>query len=165
MATVRPAALLRTGAVTSLRDAVDCPVTEVVQLRDLDEFENSPRLSGENPEHTRRLAEVTNPLPPILVHRPTMTVIDGLHRMRAALLRGEQTITAQFFVGDAETAFLLAVENNVAHGLPLTLCERKAAAMRLIAMFPDRSDRSIAASSGISDKTVAGLRSSAENLQ
>jgi hypothetical protein len=144
-------------------DAANCPVIEVVQLRDLHEFENSPRLSGENSEHTRRLAEVADPLPPIVVHRPTMRVIDGLHRVRAAQLRGEQTIKVHFFVGDDDSAFLLAVEANMAHGLPLSLCERKAAAVRLIAMFPDRSDRSIAASAGISDKTVASLRSSAEN--
>ena len=93
----------------------------------------------------------------------TMRVIDGLHRMRAAQLRCAQTIEAQFFTGDDDAAFLLAVEANIAHGLPLSLSERKAAAVRLIAMFPDRSDRSIAASAGISDKTVAGLRSSAEN--
>jgi hypothetical protein len=137
---------------------------EVIVIRiDAHEFENSPRLSGENSEHTRRLAEVADPLPPIVVHRPTMRVIDGLHRVRAAQLRGEQTITVHFFVGDDDSAFLLAVEANMAHGLPLSLCERKAAAVRLIAMFPDRSDRSIAASAGISDKTVASLRSSAEN--
>ena len=152
--------LLHSGA-----DAVSRPVIEVVDLRDLNEFEDSPRLSGENSEHTRRLAEVADLLPPIVVDRRTMRVIDGLHRMRAAELRGAQTIEAQLFTGDDDAAFLLAVEANVAHGLPLSLSERKAAAVRLIAMFPDRSDRSIAASAGISDKTVAGLRSSAENPQ
>ena len=138
-------------------------VSEVVDLVDLNEFENSPRLSGENSEHTRRLAEVADVLPPIVVHRPTMRVIDGLHRMRAARLRGDQTIEVQYFTGDDDAAFLLAVEANTAHGLPLSLSERKAAAVRLIAMFPDRSNRSIAASAGISDKTVANLRSSAES--
>jgi ParB-like chromosome segregation protein Spo0J len=162
MANARPAAPLRPGAVTSLLDAANRPAIEAVDLRDLNEFANSPRLSGENPEHTRRLAEVADPLPPIVVHRPSMRVIDGLHRMRAAQLRGDYTIKAEFFTGDDDSAFLLAVEANMAHGLPLSLCERKAAAVRLIAMFADRSDRSIAASAGISDKTVAGLRSSAE---
>lgn len=137
-------------------------VIETVDLRDLDEFGFSPRLSGEQAQHTRRLAEIADVLPPIVVHRPTMRVIDGIHRMRAAQLRGEQTIKVQFFTGDDHAAFLLAVEANIAHGLPLALPERKAAAARLIVMFPDRSDRSIAASAGISDKTVARLRSSAE---
>ena len=163
MATARPPVPLRPGAVTSLLDAANRPAIEVVDLRDLKEFENPPRLSGENPEHTRRLAEVADSLPPIVVHRPSMRVIDGLHRMRAAQLRGEYTIKAEFFTGDDDSAFVVAVEANMAHGLPLSLCERKAAAVRLIAMFPDRSDRSIATSAGISDKTVAGLRSSAEN--
>jgi hypothetical protein len=46
-------------------DADGRPVIEVVVLRELNEFENSPRLSGENSEHTRRLAEVAIVLPPI----------------------------------------------------------------------------------------------------
>ena len=146
---------------TSLHNGADAdnrPVIDTVDLRDLNEFEHSPRLSGENLEHTRRLAEVADVLPPIVVHRPTMRVIDGLHRIRAAQLRGEQTIKLQFFTGGDDAAFLPAVEANIAHGLPLALSERKAAAVRLIAMFPDRSDRSIAASADISDKTVASLR-------
>ena len=53
--------------------------------------------------------------------------------MRAAQLRGEQTIPVQFLTGDDDTPFLLAVEGNVAHGLPLSLSERKAAAVPLIA--------------------------------
>jgi ParB-like chromosome segregation protein Spo0J len=144
-------------------EADNLPAIEVVDLRSLNEFESSPRLSGENLEHTRRLAEVADLLPPIIVHRQTMKVIDGLHRMRAAQLRGEQTIRVQFFTGDDAAAFLLAVEANIAHGLPLSLSERKAAAVRLIAMFPDRSNRLIAASAGVSDKTVASLRSTAES--
>ncbi|WP_442785254.1 hypothetical protein [Amycolatopsis sp. H20-H5] len=96
-----------------------------------------------------------------------MTVIDGLHRSQAAHLRGERTIRARFFDGTPEAAFLLSVEANRCHGLPLSLSERKAAAATLITMFPDRSDRSIAGSAGLSDKTVAKLRrgGSAENPQ
>ncbi|MGH3170772.1 MAG: ParB N-terminal domain-containing protein [Trebonia sp.] len=54
----------------------------------------SPRRSGENREHARLMAESGNPLPPILVHGPTMRVIDGAHRLRAAKLRGEREIEA-----------------------------------------------------------------------
>lgn len=133
----------------------------LVNLRSL-RFANSPRLSGENVEHTRRLAEIGDPLPPIIVHRQSMRVLDGLHRVRAAQLRGQQTINASFFSGDDAAAFLLAVEANVTHGLPLSLPERKLAAARLVDSFPDRSDRSIATSTGLSDKTVAAVRSSAE---
>ncbi|MCA1219630.1 ParB/RepB/Spo0J family partition protein [Streptomyces sp. 8L] len=126
-------------------------------------FGRSLRIPEEDTEHTRALAEIAAELlPPIIVHRPTMTVIDGLHRSRAALLRGENVIRARFFDGTAEEAFLLSVRANRAHGLPLSLSERKAAAARLITMFPDRSDRCIAGAAGLSDKTVARLRSTSE---
>src|SRR5947199_10633529 len=51
---------------------------------------DSPRVAGENPEHVQLLAAARN-LPPILVHRSTMRVIDGMHRLRAARLRGDET--------------------------------------------------------------------------
>jgi ParB-like chromosome segregation protein Spo0J len=126
---------------------------------------DSPRLSGEDTAHTRRLAESTTALPPILVHRATRRVIDGMHRLRAAVLNGRDKIEVEFFDGSEETAFLLAVERNVAHGLPLSLAERRAAAERIIVAHPERSDRAIAASAGLSDKTVAAIRrrSTSEN--
>ncbi|MES9592109.1 ParB N-terminal domain-containing protein [Streptomyces sp. NPDC007076] len=142
----------------------DRPEVAEVDLRGL-RFGVSPRFREEDVEHTRALAEIAAELlPPIIVHRPSMTVVDGLHRSRAALLRGEHTIRARFFDGTPEEAFLLSVRANRAHGLPLSLFERKAAAARLITMFPGRSDRSIAASAGLSDKTVARLRRSTADL-
>jgi hypothetical protein len=41
---------------------------------------DTPRLEGENLEHIKTLAEVEASWPPILVHRQTMRVIDGMHR-------------------------------------------------------------------------------------
>ena len=55
---------------------------------------DSPRLAGENLEHVQLLAVVQG-LPPILVHRSTMRVIDGMHRLRAAKLRGDETIAVR----------------------------------------------------------------------
>lgn len=128
-------------------------------------FDLPLRESGENAEHTRRLVEVADALPPVLVHRQTMTVIDGSHRVRAAQMRGERFVAVRFFNGTEAEAYLAAVEANVTHGLPLTLSERKAAALRLIELFPQRSNRMIALSSGLSDKTVSDLRSTAESPQ
>src|SRR5437763_15349138 len=54
----------------------------------------SPRANGEDPDHVRTLAATVNPLPPIVVHRPSMRVIDGLHRVAAARLRGDTRIPA-----------------------------------------------------------------------
>ncbi|HEX9335644.1 MAG TPA: streptomycin biosynthesis protein, partial [Pseudonocardiaceae bacterium] len=119
---------------------------------------DSPRLAGENTEHTRRLADSDDYLPPILVHRPTGWVIDGAHRVRAAILRGQTRIAAQFFDGPMDAAFVLAVRGNIAHGLPLSPADRRAAAERIVRSHPRWSDRAIAAATGLSDKTVRAIR-------
>jgi ParB-like chromosome segregation protein Spo0J len=118
----------------------------------------SPRLAGENLSHVQTLAQTDVRLPPILVHRQTMQVIDGMHRLRAAQQRGEQTVEVQFFDGDENEAFAAAVQANVAHGLPLTLADRKAAATRIIAGQPHRSDRWIADVAGLAPGTVGAIR-------
>ncbi|NQE91214.1 ParB N-terminal domain-containing protein [Nocardia terpenica] len=119
----------------------------------------SPRSNaGTNTNHVRVLAEVGSPLPAIIVHRPSMRVIDGAHRLQAARAMKKRTIEVKFFDGTEADAFVLAVQANVAHGLPLSLAERKAAARRLIASHPGWSDRLIADAAGLSHKTVGALR-------
>ncbi|MFE6052613.1 transcriptional regulator [Kitasatospora sp. NPDC056446] len=118
----------------------------------------SPRTEGVDEEHVARLASVEDRLPPILVRRSDLAVIDGMHRLQAARARGEQTIEVEFFDGSDGDAFLRAVEANVAHGLPLTLRDRRAAAARIIATHPQMSDRAVAKASGLSAKAVAGIR-------
>jgi hypothetical protein len=119
---------------------------------------DSPRSSGVDVEHARVLAETDLTSVPIIVHRWTMRIIDGAHRVRAAALRGETEISARFFSGDETDAFVLAVRANIAHGLPLSLAERKAAAARIVASHPHWSDRRIASLTGLAAKTVAGVR-------
>lgn len=119
---------------------------------------DSPRISGENPEHVEALAAAATPLPPIIVHRPTMRVIDGMHRLQVAKLRGQSHISARFFDGPEADAFVLAVETNITHGLPLSLADRKRAAARIVASHPQWSDRMIASVAGISAGTVTEIR-------
>jgi ParB-like chromosome segregation protein Spo0J len=119
---------------------------------------DSIRVDGEDDRHVQALAEFEGKLPPILVHRATMRVIDGMHRLRAAQLRGQDKIRVHFFEGDPESAFILAVRVNTAHGLPLTLADRRAAAARIVALKPQWSDRVIASVTGLSAKTVGVLR-------
>jgi len=119
---------------------------------------DSPRVHGEQAEHTRMLAAVETPLPPIVVHRPTMTVIDGIHRLRAAALRGDEVVDVLFFTGADADAFVLAVELNHAHGLPLSPADRKIAAARIVGSHPTWSDRRIAAVTGLAAGTVATIR-------
>jgi hypothetical protein len=47
----------------------------------------SLRLNGEDKTHVERLAEAEGPLPPILVERRSLRVIDGMHRLLAASLK------------------------------------------------------------------------------
>ncbi len=119
---------------------------------------DSPRLNGTDTEHVRRLAEVDDPLPPILVHRPTMRVIDGMHRLRAAERRGATTISVIFAGCPSNELFLAAVKANIAHGLPLSLADRKAAAARILASHRNWSDRAVAAATGLAHKTVGKIR-------
>ncbi|MBH1933594.1 ParB N-terminal domain-containing protein [Streptomyces sp. AV19] len=118
----------------------------------------SPREQREDPAHVRLLAETDAGPDPLLVHRPTMRVIDGMHRLRAAVMRGRTEVPVQFFDGSEADAFVLAVQLNVRHGLPLTLDERRAAAQRIIGSHPHWSDRVIAQRTGLSSKTVGKLR-------
>lgn len=118
----------------------------------------SPRLSGVDPQHVQRLAAMRGPLPPILVHRGTMRVIDGAHRLEAARRIGQKAIEVNFFDGTDDEAFVAGVAANIAHGLPLTLADRQAAAARLLTSRPDRSDRWIAAVAGLAVSTVGAIR-------
>ncbi|SFQ02792.1 Chromosome segregation protein Spo0J, contains ParB-like nuclease domain [Amycolatopsis arida] len=144
------------GRGVAVADAARRP-TELVPLDAL-VTDGSPRSSGADMAHARLLAESEADLPPILVNRRTMRVIDGAHRVLAATLRGQHAIAAQFFDCDDEEAFVLAVEANVAHGLPLSLAERTAAAERIIASHGEWSDRAIAAVTGLAHKTVGAIR-------
>ena len=118
----------------------------------------SPRLAGESAEHVKLLAEAEARLPPVLVHRQTMRVIDGVHRLRAAVLRGDREIAVEFFDGDVEEAFVQAVKANLVHGLPLSLADRRAAAARILGLYPEWSDRAVARTVGLSADTVALVR-------
>ncbi|WP_306325588.1 ParB/RepB/Spo0J family partition protein [Streptomyces venezuelae] len=118
---------------------------------------DSPRFALDQ-AHVRALAESETEFPPILVHRATLRVIDGMHRVRAAKLRNRDTIGARWFEGDEQAAFLLAVESNTRHGLPLSSDERKQAALRILRTHPHWSDRSIAERTGWSATGVGALR-------
>lgn len=119
---------------------------------------DSPRLSGVDADHVRRLAEVYPSLPPVLVHRATMRVIDGMHRLAAAASNGLTSVDVRYFDGPDEEAFLRAVAANITHGLPLSVADRKAAAERILRSRPELSDRAVAGYAGLDAKTVAAIR-------
>jgi hypothetical protein len=119
---------------------------------------DSPRLNGENECHIAMLSQAAAPLPPILVNRATLRVVDGMHRLRAARLNGVREIDVSFFDGDDDASFVMAVRANVTHGMPLTRADRSAAAARIVATYPYWSDRRIAEATGLSPKTVGAIR-------
>ncbi|CAL9291147.1 Transcriptional regulator NovG [Streptomyces sp. enrichment culture] len=111
-----------------------------------------------DPGHVETLAALDDPYPPVVVHAATGQVIDGLHRLEAALRRGDRTIAVRYFDGGPDEAFVYAVHANTAHGLPLSLAERRTAALRILRSRPAWSDRRIAAVAGLSARVVAELR-------
>ncbi|MDC0772324.1 ParB N-terminal domain-containing protein [Streptomyces sp. HD] len=118
----------------------------------------SPRLGGIDPAHVEMLAQSCQEFEPILVHRATRQVVDGMHRLKAAMMRGEREIAVRYLDGSADDVFVHAVAANITHGLPLTLKDRKAAAERILRTHPDWSDRAIARIAGLSPKTVGAVR-------
>lgn len=152
-----PASIPRTldldDSATLFGDVVRVAVAE---LRDAD----SPRSDGLNSDHVRVLAESPARLPPILVHHPTMRVVDGMHRLAAARVNGLTEIEARLVYGEEAGMFCLGVKANVTHGLPLSLADRRAAAARIIGLRPELSDRSIARMAGLTHTTVTTIRES-----
>jgi hypothetical protein len=120
---------------------------------------DSPRLDGEDDGHVRLLSRVLAELPPIVVARSTGQVVDGMHRLSAAELVGSGSIKAVFFDGSPDEAFLFAVQVNVRSGLPLSAADRRAAAERILRLWPQLSDRSVAEITGLAPARVGAIRS------
>ncbi len=116
------------------------------------------RVDGIDKDHVTALIETSDTLPPIVIHRTTMRVVDGVHRVRAAQARGQTHIEAVFFDGSDADVFVLAVRLNSGHGLPLSRKDRRAAVARIVVSHPSWSDRRVAALAGVSPKTVAVVR-------
>ncbi|MEU8384347.1 winged helix-turn-helix domain-containing protein, partial [Streptosporangium sp. NPDC048865] len=57
-------------------------------------------------------------------------------------------------------AFVIAVRENIAHGLPLSAADRAAAAGRIVRSHPHWSDRMVAKVTGLSARTVSNVRRS-----
>lgn len=130
---------------------------EPVPLRDL-HTAHAPRNAEEDEQYARTLAASREDLAPVLVHRPTMLVIDGVCRARAAALRGHTHIRARLFDGTEEDGEMLSVLVDIAHGMVPPLAERSAAARHALRVQPDWSDRALAALTGLPGKRVAALR-------
>jgi ParB-like chromosome segregation protein Spo0J len=118
----------------------------------------SPRRSGLDEGHVQLLAAVLKGLPPLLVQRTTMQVVDGCHRLAAAKLRGDRTVDVVLWDGSDVDCFVESVRANVRHGKPLTLSERRQAAVRMLEVHPEWSDRALAEACGLAAGTIASVR-------
>lgn len=140
------------SSTTSLRHSPEVPVGRL-------DLSGSPRLGGIDQHHVSALAQLDpSALPPVLVHQHTLRVIDGVHRVHAAILRGDATIAVELIDCDEAEVFIRAVRANAAHGLPLSLEDRRAAARRILETHSPWSDRMIAKIVGLSPNTVGALR-------
>jgi ParB-like chromosome segregation protein Spo0J len=108
--------------------------------------------------HVELLLARLNELPPILVHAPTLALVDGAHRLAAFRLAGRQLIPAVLFEGSEGEAFIEAVRSNVTHGKPLTLRERQSAAVDLLRLDPNASDRRVGEICGLAPDSIGRLR-------
>ena len=123
------------------------------------DLSGSPRLGGIEQQHVSALAQLApSTLPPVLVHQRTLRVIDGVHRVHAAVLRGDTTIAAELIDCAEAEVFIRAVQANASHGLPLSLEDRREAGRRILETHPQWSDRMIAKTVGLSPNTVGAIR-------
>lgn len=118
------------------------------------------RQAGTDSTHVRLLVDAAGAvrLPPILVQKNGCRIIDGMHRVEAAKLRGEPAIRARVIDCSDEEALVLAIKTNIQHGLPLSKADRISGAKRILAAHLDWSDRAVAEIAGLSAKTIASLR-------
>lgn len=135
------------------------PVDLPLDLVDVEDQEFAVRVNGVDEGQVALLASLDD-VEPVLVERSSMRVVDGRHRVTAARRRGQTSIRARLVEGSSTELFRLALRLNSAHGLPMTLPDRRAAATSLLRRTPERSDRSIAVDVGLAATTVARLRRS-----
>lgn len=120
----------------------------------------SLRQGAPSDSHVEYLSKVINDVPPILVHSDSMEVVDGVHRVLATRAAGRSRIRARFVAGDEVATLVAGIVSNTRHGLPLSRLERRASALRIVALNPRLSDRWIAEIVGLSPSTIAELRRS-----
>jgi hypothetical protein len=117
----------------------------------------SPRLGGIDAAHLEALVELDGGWPPLLV-TPSLRILDGHYRHLAARRIGLREVDCTIFEGDETEGYVESVRRNSAHGLPLTLAERRAAATRVLLSEPAWSDRRIGEICGLAHETVGRVR-------
>ncbi|MDO8390342.1 MAG: hypothetical protein Q7V57_07620 [Actinomycetota bacterium] len=124
------------------------------------------RADGLNDAHVAALAARYAHLPPVLVRRTDLLVVDGAHTVAAARRLGMQVAHVQWFDGTwVEAAAAFATRNSVAPALALTADDRRNLIHSTLRAEPTWSDRRIAQVCGVSPKMIARVRSGAPSPQ
>ena len=99
-------------------------------------------------------------LPPVTAFRDggSTYLADGFHRLRAHQRAERTEIEAQVQTGTREDALWCALGANRAHGHRLTSADKKHAIELALEVWPDRSQRRIAAQIGCSQRYVGKVR-------
>lgn len=108
-ATAKPALSRMIDSISSSTRTVPCSETA------LNPWKVSARRTRLDNE-AAAIAGLGSLRPVVIVQHSTMGIIDGVHRLCAAELRGGKYIETKFFYGDDIDAFVLAVKANIAHG-------------------------------------------------
>jgi len=128
-----------------------------------------PRVNGLDDDYVKALQEVIEFCPPIRAVKKdgakndVYILIDGFHRFAAMQnISLAKTIVEIIDVKNGDDLFALAYIFNNAHGLPLTLNDRRAYAGKLLKAHPDWADREIGRRCGLMQPTVAKVRQELE---
>lgn len=124
-----------------------------------------PRVGGIDNDHVRALEEAVDSLPPlsVVVLNGGYVLVDGWHRLAALQNQGRLEISVVVLeVPEDDDVHRLAFELNASHGRPLSLADRRAEAERELLANPAVSDREIARHCGLSQPTVAKIRTGLE---
>jgi ParB-like chromosome segregation protein Spo0J len=123
-----------------------------------------PRVAGLDPHHVKALEECPESWPPLAVvrHCGRYLLVDGFHRLAAAQNLGLDTVPVDVvpFPEDGDV-HAVAFALNAAHGMPLSLADRRAFAARLLREHVEWADREVGRRAGLSSNTVGKVR---ENL-
>jgi ParB-like chromosome segregation protein Spo0J len=107
-----------------------------------------------NQQKVAEYADILDQMPPLLVQRNTLKLVDGRNRLEAASRAGIDLVRVDYTDKEGDELIDLAFEMNRDHGIPLSLEERRAAARRKLQRNPEWTQAEIAKWAGLSDRTV-----------
>ena len=156
---------------TALDIAVAEPVIEVIQIADLTILpELQTRARGTQRDVVRQYSEDMKRgdiFPPVTCFRepkgsgsraPFTYVVNGFHRVAAALAAGLTEISVEVIFGSKRSGLLHAVQADRTVGLRRTTLDKRRSIELLITAFPKMSDRKIGEACGCDNKTVAATK-------